>query len=450
MSKSENKINIPDTEVKTVSITEIDEGTRFRKDYGDLSDLCFSIKTHGLINPITVCPKPEGGYLLIAGGRRLEALRKLESPEAIVRIFKNIPSEIDLRLIELAENLQRKEMTWAESNSLQREIHRLQQEKYGAAVRGQKKMSEGGHGWSLEDTANMLGVSESQVKQSVSLADKFDKYKDILGDPKKFKTENDARKAIKTVEEALVRAELAKRAVRKESGNSILNVMSERFQIGDVFDKLAKIPSESVDFVECDPPYGINLDEVKNGDTTNYHEVQDKDFIIFHAALLKEINRILKPDTFCILWFALDPWLEILYKLALEQNFTTTRRPLVWVKPNGQSLSPSTSLASAYETALILKKGNPILSKPGRINVFDFKPVPPTFKHHPTQKPIELYKEIFETFSFENANCVSPFAGSGAALIAAQLCLRKCIGFDLSEKFKEGFLQDVAEIFMGA
>lgn len=438
------KFSIPGATLGTVALSDIDEGTRYRKDLGDLSELIHSIRTYGLINPITVTPKPEGGYTLIAGGRRLAALRHLQEEETLVRIFPDEMSELELRVLELAENLQRKDMTWQEANNLQREIHRLQTEIHGTATAGPSKS-----GWRIEDTAKVLGVSKTQVQNSLSLAEKLEKYSSVLGKPEDYRTENDARKAVRTVEEAMVRAELAKRLAKKNEGKGILTLLNEAYRIEDAIEGLAALPSESFDFAEVDPPYGIQLPDIKNDNPCDdYKELDAGNFSIFNAALLREVYRVLKPNTFCVFWFGMEPWLETLYRLAIEADFQTKRMPIVWVKPNGQSLNPSSSLASAYETAFVLRKGQPILAKPGRTNVFDFAPVPPNQKHHPTQKPIELYQEIFQTFSFEGANCISPFAGSGAALIAAQLCHRTCMGFDLSDAFKPGYLALAQKTFL--
>lgn len=71
---------IPGTEISSLPLSSIIVGERFRKDYGDLSELKHSIKTHGLINPITCCLL-DGQYTLVAGGRRLQALTELGETE---------------------------------------------------------------------------------------------------------------------------------------------------------------------------------------------------------------------------------------------------------------------------------------------------------------------------------------------------------------------------------
>ena len=61
-------------------IDEIIVDNRMRKDLGDIDHLVISIKENGLIQPILLTAVSENDlthYRLVAGHRRLEALRKL-------------------------------------------------------------------------------------------------------------------------------------------------------------------------------------------------------------------------------------------------------------------------------------------------------------------------------------------------------------------------------------
>lgn len=90
-----------------IKIADIKVKKRIRKDMGDIESLKDSLRTYGLLNPITL----NENYELIAGGRRLEAAKQIgwESINAIV-LDKNI-SELELVEMELEENNQRKEFT---------------------------------------------------------------------------------------------------------------------------------------------------------------------------------------------------------------------------------------------------------------------------------------------------------------------------------------------------
>ena len=74
-------------------------------DEDSLTELAADIERHGLINPLTVYD--EGGvYHLIAGERRLRALKKLGRSDANVRVV----SRDEAKVIQLAENLQRENL----------------------------------------------------------------------------------------------------------------------------------------------------------------------------------------------------------------------------------------------------------------------------------------------------------------------------------------------------
>ncbi len=89
-----------------VQIKDIKIKKRVRKDLGNLEDLKDSLRTYGLLNPITLNSK----YELIAGERRLQAATQLGWTSIQANIIDNI-SEIDQLEMEIEENNQRKEFT---------------------------------------------------------------------------------------------------------------------------------------------------------------------------------------------------------------------------------------------------------------------------------------------------------------------------------------------------
>ena len=86
-----------------VQIKDIKIKKRVRKDLGNLEDLKDSLRTYGLLNPITLNSK----YELIAGERRLQAATQLGWTSIQANIIDNI-SEGDQREMEIEENNQRK------------------------------------------------------------------------------------------------------------------------------------------------------------------------------------------------------------------------------------------------------------------------------------------------------------------------------------------------------
>lgn len=87
-----------------VKIEDIKIKDRIRKDLGNLDDLKDSLRTYGLLNPVTINSK----YELIAGQRRLEAAKALGWTSINANILSEL-TEIQELEIELEENNQRKE-----------------------------------------------------------------------------------------------------------------------------------------------------------------------------------------------------------------------------------------------------------------------------------------------------------------------------------------------------
>ncbi|MBQ5998024.1 MAG: ParB/RepB/Spo0J family partition protein [Treponema sp.] len=89
-----------------VNLKDIKIKKRVRHDLGDLEALKNSLRTYGLLNPITLNEK----YELIAGERRLQAAKQLGWTNINAVILNNV-SDVDELELELEENNQRKEFT---------------------------------------------------------------------------------------------------------------------------------------------------------------------------------------------------------------------------------------------------------------------------------------------------------------------------------------------------
>jgi ParB family chromosome partitioning protein len=83
---------------------------RVRGDLGDLADLMESLRERGLINPITI--EPDGS--LIAGARRLEAVKRLGWTEVPVHVWK-AETASELLAVEIEENTCRAKLTLTEA-----------------------------------------------------------------------------------------------------------------------------------------------------------------------------------------------------------------------------------------------------------------------------------------------------------------------------------------------
>ncbi len=99
-------------EVLFIPLTEIvpnREQPRKHFEREELDNLVASIKEHGILQPITVSEKSDGGYELIAGERRFRAsqIAGVATIPALVRKTKDDAERLELALI---ENIQRRDL----------------------------------------------------------------------------------------------------------------------------------------------------------------------------------------------------------------------------------------------------------------------------------------------------------------------------------------------------
>jgi DNA modification methylase len=407
---------------------------RSRKTFEGIEELAQSIKEHGQIHPIRITSDMK----LIAGERRLRACKlaglKVEA------VIKENCSAIELKELELRENLDRKDMTWQERIAGLAELDSLKK-----SIHGEPKSGRSGVGWSLSDTANLVGVTAPNVHAALQMAKAIEVFPELAAS----KNQHEATKKLRKITEKLAIAELASRKKASAVGQSVL--ADENFIVGDAFAGLASLVENSVDFANVDTPYGIDLQENKKIQS----EVRtDNDYVEWHKdAYLGNIKivaeqcfRILKNDRWMLFWFGQEWYLQV-YTTLLNAGFKVDKIPAVWYGGVGgaQTMAPEINLARCYEQFFVCRKGDPILIKRGRPNVFCFDKMAPQNKIHPTEKPIELMTELYDTFVLPGQIGISPFIGSGNDLRAGYMHGCHWFGFDTNQDVKNRFLLRVED-----
>lgn len=115
-------------------------GARHRKDMGDIDALAASIKKLGLLHAIVIRPD----HSLVAGARRLEAVKRLGWEAVAVRIVHGLDEEMLALEAERDENTCRKDFTPLEAASMAKSLRpRVKKE---ADVRKQEGQKSGGRG----------------------------------------------------------------------------------------------------------------------------------------------------------------------------------------------------------------------------------------------------------------------------------------------------------------
>jgi len=221
---------------------------------------------------------------------------------------------------------------------------------------------------------------------------------------------------------------------------------------GDCLNVLPTLTDESIDLVLCDLPYGTTVNQW--------------DEIIPFQPLWKEYERIIKEKGNIVLFgtglFA--------FKLALS-NEKLFRYDMIWRKSKcGSPLTAKYMPLKKHELILVfgnaaskyypqMTKGKPYKRKwtPNKINRMQYgiKGVktnnkgtrhPTTILNfpqkwrrqdqlHPTQKPIELFEYLIETYTDKNDVILDNCIGSGTTMEACQNLRRSCIGIEINPKY---------------
>lgn len=412
----------------TIKVSDVKIGDRFRKTFDGIEELAASIQKVGLIEPIIL----DENYGLIAGERRIKAhvLLKRETIEA--KLIGEL-DEYQKKEIELEENIQRKSFTWQEEVAAKHELHKLKQKIYGAAIQGHTTKG----AWQLKDTALALGESLGSTSMDIQLAKGLAAFPKLL----KEKSKTVAFKKFKQLQEKILLEELSKRLKVSEivKHPDVIN--------GDCIAEMQKMPSESVDLILTDPPYGIDVDEAHTFKRQTFSNTQFQDGTFETYDLLdkaiKEFYRILKPNRHIYVFFGTDKYHDIT-KLLVKHGFDVHPMPLIWDKGSGSYPSQMTSYVHSYEPFIHAMKGDRKLNGTPR-DVFQIKRVPPSIKIHPTQKPTELLRDLIGFSTNPGELVLDPFAGSGATLVAARETQRKAIGIELNPVYYEAILKRLKE-----
>lgn len=447
-------MNRPDMELVVAPLSQIEVADRFREEYGDIDALILSMKKEGIIQPIAVKRLGDNSYRLLAGGRRYKAATQAGIVEIPLRVYNKDLSEEEMLSIELMENIARKELTWVEATNLKSRINDLQ-----IAIHGKKiGTNPDAPGVSMRDTAKLLGVSIGSMSEDIKLS----KALQVFPQLKEAKTKGDASKALKKLEEGIILAEIAKRQRNKiaETPLEVLHTnLINNYILKDFFLGVQQIPDRSIDIVEIDPPYGIDLagtikksDDSTRQNVSQYNEIPVDQYVPFLNNLFKECYRVMSENSWIICWFGQEPWFEVVFQAMRRVGFQGNRIAAIWNKEgsSGQCNHPESYLAGVYEPFFYMHKGSPSITRQGRGNVFNYKPVSASRKIHPTERPIELIQDILQTFAWEGARLMVPFLGSGNTLLAAANLGIKAFGYDLSEVYRDGYTVNVAQCAPGS
>lgn len=217
---------------------------------------------------------------------------------------------------------------------------------------------------------------------------------------------------------------------------------------GDCRDVLPRLPRASADLLVTDPPYGVQWQSGFR--QTRLGLIAGDDGTLDVADLLRLALSVLRPNRHLYVFGRAD-----LSRLPLGPT-----AELIWDKeligPGNLSLPwapaheliqfavyvpiPSGRANGAGALTARLRRGSVIRCK--RLNAVG---VDDAHVKHPTEKPVELLRQLIESSSILGETVLDPFMGSGSTLEAAKLEGRKAIGVELEERHCETAAKRLAQ-----
>lgn len=413
-----------------IYLSEIDETSRVREDYGDLTSLVFSIKEFGLIQPLVVT-WDDNRWRLLAGGRRYRALQKLgrqsiiHGKEILVREELYDSEDINIQYIrqsiELEENLKRKDMTWPEQVKGKQRLLELMQARYGARGAGAPTKAEAAGtagpdetGFSLRKLADQLGESGAMTSKDIKLAAMLD----LIPALAQMETKTAALRKLDTMLAVVEMKNQAKPAADNKPYT---------LHRGDVLLNIGRVMDESVDLILTDLPFGANITQMSHHEGGIGYSDSHEEIVNLIAQLIPEAYRILRPNRYAVFFFGFN-YYHHLVSILEAVDFKVNLIPFIWLKNTRNTEDPNSRYGTAYDPALVCMKGSAKFMKPGLQNILVASPL--TSKVQVAQQPIEVPSRFIVDMTAENAIVADLTAGTGTTGEAALRLKRYPILFE--------------------
>lgn len=443
----------------------------------DIEDIKASIKANGIIEPLVVRSEA-GEHILVAGERRLLSALDLGLTVVPVHHFEEL-SETEAEVLELEENIKRKELHWRDHVRSVGRIHTLYKER--------------DKDWRVEQTCQALSLHQTHLHKLLRVFEALDsprianvdnieaayntlqhfaerKAASIVGDilaagatafvPKDATTEVVGATASGTVD-VTIAAETDLFVFASSVGVANVDTGAQTEAATIVKHTLAASPppppvlcanflewaktysGPKFSVIHCDFPYGnYRGGESKGGltaaDGDAFYDNHEEIYWTLLAGLTENLDRIMSYAAHLIFWFNMNFYTETVLKLR-QAGLTVHDHPLIWFKTTGGGgigVAPGTAATyprRTYDTALLAVRGKRPLAKAGSNSY-----VAPTVgnKIHPSQKSESMLRYFLGLVVDETTSVLDPTCGSASALRAAEdLGAKSVLGLELDPTY---------------
>lgn len=433
------------TMINSIHPNDIIIGERQRETFDEaaLSELERSITKHGLFQAPGLASTKDPS--IVYGHRRVIALTRIlgrgdsftyngkEYSDCIPFVGVGELTPIQLKEIELAENLDRRDLTWQEQAKAVAELEALRNAQ-------REEEAESSPEPIPPKPMTLIELAEETKKAPATCARALEVAKH-LDDPEvaKAKNQKDALKIIERKAKQQHAEEKAKEFNPDASRHTL--------RFGDCREVIRTLPANKFAAVVTDPPYGIDMHKDQSWDGT-WHEYDDTEAYCFNLItnLLPEWDRVTEEGAHLYIFCDLSKFEAIRQIVEGHGVFIPMPYPFIWNKGNVASYPrPDHWPRKSYEAVLYAVKGD----KPH--NKLDLAVIDtPQKQHHdhPAGKPWELYAHLIKRSCLAGDEVLDCFAGQGTIFKAAKDSNVVATGIELSEKYgilAKNTLKDLGE-----
>lgn len=273
-----------------VDIDKIIVGDRIRKDFGDLEELAEDIKQNGLLNALVVTPSGRGNgtYVLIAGERRLRAMRDILGYTAVPVNSVGAEDAEQALMMEISENECRKDFTKTERLEYARRLAAIEaarsKERQGTRTDLVADLPQSqDSGKTRDKVAAQLGTSATQLRQEQFIENNAD-----LLDPADFADWDEGRLS---TNKAFQRIKAAQRQAEQERDEAEHDAAELRGKLSDLRDEVAALEKQNDELYEL-----ANTQQVVEREVVRDVVPEDYADIKRHVRELESGNRLYSEE----------------------------------------------------------------------------------------------------------------------------------------------------------
>ena len=428
-------MNILSDEVRRVALStiEVDRANRQREDLDGIEELAASIRDRGLYHPIII----SRDYKLIAGERRLEATRLLGQPDILCRFVDSL-SETERQIVELEENIKRKDLEWRELVKAMSRIHKLYVELDASWTMTQTAAS---CHVSLPLVSNYLRIASEIDDPRISEANTYNEALNILR-RRDQRAAGDALMELIELPAPSVPASSPLAQLDETSGQPIvlpavapapygepskivrpiIPSAEETILCEDFLAWAPKYEGRKFNFIHCDFPYGIDVfsgPQARGSDPSSGYGDSQALYERLIETLCKNLDRLMSISAHMMFWYS-DKHRDLTRRMfnKLAPSLEIHPYPLIWLKSDNAGIAsdPTRGPRHIYETALFITRG-----KRNIVRVVSDAYASPTEKSlHPSTKPEPMLRHFFTMLVDGSTTMLDPTCGSGASIRAAE------------------------------